>query len=54
MQQLRQRDQPVLVFTVGVMTLLSKEEAECERYALIQLEEGWESLEADRVLRSIA
>ncbi|MEQ8295920.1 MAG: helix-turn-helix transcriptional regulator [Nitratireductor sp.] len=50
-QQLRQKDRPILVFTVGVMTLLPKAEAEGARYALIQLEGGWESLEADRVLR---
>lgn len=50
-QQLRQKDRPILVFTVGVMTLLPKGEAEGARCALIQLEGGWESLEADRVLR---
>jgi transcriptional regulator with XRE-family HTH domain len=48
-QQLRRKDQHPMVFTVGVMTLLPEDEAEEGHYALIQLEEGWESLEADRV-----
>lgn len=50
-QQLRQRDRPPLIFSVGVMTLLPKDQAEGTKYALIQLEGGWESLESDRTLR---
>jgi hypothetical protein len=47
-QQLRQKDQRPLVITVGVVTLLPKDQAEGVRYGLIQLEGGWEKLEADR------
>lgn len=47
-QQLRQKDRPTLVFTVGLMTLLPKDGSEGSRFALVQLEGGWESLESDR------
>jgi hypothetical protein len=50
-QQLRQKDRSLLIFTVGVMTLLPKDQAHGIKYALIQLEGGWESLEIDRTLR---
>lgn len=48
-QQLREKDRPVLVFDVGLMTLLPKEQAASTRFALIHLEGRWESMEADRV-----
>ncbi|MBX9791836.1 MAG: helix-turn-helix domain-containing protein [Sphingomonas sp.] len=47
--QLRQKDQSRLIFTVGLMTVLPKEGSEGTRYAVIQLEGAWESLEEDRV-----
>jgi hypothetical protein len=46
-QQLRQKDRARLVFTVGLMTVLPKEQA--TRFAMIQLEGAWESMEEDRV-----
>lgn len=47
-QQLRQKDRPILISTVGLMTLLPKDGSEGSRYALVQLEGGWESQESDR------
>jgi len=47
-QQLREKDRPTLVFSVGLMTLLPKDGAEGSRYALVQLEGRWESMESDR------
>ncbi|MER8875225.1 helix-turn-helix transcriptional regulator [Mesorhizobium sp. M0684] len=50
-QRLRVKDRPALVFRVGVMTIQPEDGVVGTRYALIHLEGGWESLEADRVLR---
>lgn len=47
-QQLRQKDRSRMIFTVGLMTVLPKE-AEGPRYAMVQLEGAWESMEEDRV-----
>ena len=47
-QQLRQKDRSRMIFTVGLMTVLPKE-AEGTRYAMVQLEGAWESMEEDRV-----
>lgn len=47
-QQLRQKDRARMIFNVGVMTILPKEGATGTRYALIQLEGAWESMEEDR------
>ena len=48
-QQMREKDRPVLVFTVGLMTLLPKDGVKGTRYALVQLEGRWETLESERV-----
>lgn len=48
-QQLRQKDGSRLIFKVGVMTILRREGADATRYAMIQLEGAWESMEEDRV-----
>ncbi|RWB70769.1 MAG: XRE family transcriptional regulator [Mesorhizobium sp.] len=50
-QRLRENGRPTLVFRVGVMTIQPKEGVDGTRCALIHLEGGWESLDADRVLR---
>lgn len=47
-QQLRQKDQLPLVFDVGVVTVLPKTENDGMRYALVTLEDGWETVAADR------
>lgn len=47
-QQLRQKDRARMIINVGVMTILPKEGATGTRYALIQLEGAWESMEEDR------
>lgn len=47
-QQLRQKDRSRMIFTVGLMTVLPKA-AEGTRYAMVQLEGAWESMEEDRV-----
>lgn len=47
-QQLRDNDRPRLVFSVAVMVILPKGDAPEKRYAMIQLEGGWETLEEDR------
>jgi hypothetical protein len=47
-QQLRQKDRARMIFNVGIMTILPKEGATGTRYALIQLEGAWESMEEDR------
>ena len=47
-QQLRQKDGSRTILTVGLMTVLPKER-EGPRYAMVQLEGSWESIEEDRV-----
>ena len=48
LQRLRQKGKPDLVLNVGVMSIQpAKEEAEI-RYALIELDGAWESVEADQ------
>lgn len=47
-QQLRQKDGSLTIFTVGLITVLRKE-SEGPRYAMVQLEGAWESMEEDRV-----
>jgi transcriptional regulator with XRE-family HTH domain len=48
-QQLRQKDRPRMIFTVGLMTILPKEGAQETRYAMVELEGAWENMEEDRV-----
>ena len=48
-QQLRQKDRSRLIFTVGVMTILPKEGAAGTRYAMIELQGAWETMEEDRL-----
>ncbi len=48
-QRLRLKDKPSLVFQVALIVLLPKDEADGERYGLVQLEGAWETLEQDRV-----
>lgn len=47
-QRLREKDRPDLVFVVGLMSIQTKKDAEGERFALVQLDGAWETLEADR------
>jgi transcriptional regulator with XRE-family HTH domain len=47
-QRLQEKGQSDLVFTVGLMSIQPKEGADGTRYALVQLEGRWESLEKDR------
>jgi hypothetical protein len=48
-QQLLGRGQPPLVLDCGLMSIQKSEGAAGERYALVQLDGAWESLERDRV-----
>lgn len=48
-QCLRIKGQPDLVATIGLMSLLSAKDAETMRFALVELEGGWETLPKDRV-----
>lgn len=48
-QQLRQKDRSRMIFTVGIVTILPNEGAAGTRYAMIELEGAWESVEEDRV-----
>jgi transcriptional regulator with XRE-family HTH domain len=48
-QVLRQKDHADLVFNVGLLSIQPKEGAEGRRYALVQLDGGWETTKEDRV-----
>ena len=48
-QKLVERGIPTLVFDVGLLSFLRAEGTSGTRYALVQLEGAWESLEKDRV-----
>jgi hypothetical protein len=48
-QKLLDRWKAPLVFDVGLMSILKTEDAVGERYALVQLDGAWETLERDRV-----
>jgi len=48
-QQLRQEDHPRMIFRVGLMTISPTDVTDGARYAMIQLEGAWESVEEDRV-----
>jgi transcriptional regulator with XRE-family HTH domain len=48
-QVLREKGRPDLVFVVGLLSIQPKEGADGRRYALVQLEGRWETIEADRV-----
>jgi transcriptional regulator with XRE-family HTH domain len=48
-QVLREKGRPDLVFTVGLMSTQPKEGAQGRRYALVQLEGKWETVDEDRV-----
>jgi transcriptional regulator with XRE-family HTH domain len=48
LQRLRQKGKRDLVFDVGVMSIQPAKGAEGTRYALIELDGAWESMEADR------
>ncbi|WP_420345389.1 helix-turn-helix domain-containing protein [Pelagibius sp.] len=48
-QQLSGRSGSVIVFDVALVTLLPRDQAGGERYALVQLQGSWETLEKDRV-----
>lgn len=47
-QQQRYKDRPPLIFTVCTFSVQPKAATEGVRYALIHLEDGWETLEGDR------
>ncbi len=47
-QQRRQKDRPPLVFNVGLVKILPKTENDGMRYAIVTLEDGWETMAADR------
>jgi transcriptional regulator with XRE-family HTH domain len=48
-QQLRQKGRSRMIVTVGVMTILPREGAGGTRYAMIELEGAWETMDEDRV-----
>jgi hypothetical protein len=48
-QQLREKDRPALVLTVGSMVIRPNQARGATRYAVVQLEGQRESLDADRV-----
>jgi transcriptional regulator with XRE-family HTH domain len=48
-QVLREKDKPDLFFSVGLMSIQRKENGEGRRYALIQLEGRWETVDEDRI-----
>lgn len=48
-QVLREQGRADLLFTVGLMSIQPEEGAEGRRYALVQLEGKWETLDEDRV-----
>ena len=48
-QMLREKGRPNLVFVVGVLTVQQKSNAAGTRYALIELEGRWETMDEDRV-----
>ena len=48
-QQLRERGRPRLVFTVGLLSILPKAESQETRFALVELDGAWETLEEDRL-----
>ncbi len=47
-QQLRQKDRSSLVIEVALVTILPKHENDGTRYGLVSLEDGWETVPADR------
>ncbi len=49
-QQRPYKDQPHLVFDVNLVSILPKADSEDVRYALVELEGSWETLEEDRPL----
>jgi hypothetical protein len=48
-QLLRQKSHDDLVFDVGLLSIQSKDGVEGRRYALVQLEGGWETTKEDSV-----
>jgi hypothetical protein len=47
-QQQRQKDRPPLVVDVGLVAILPKANSDGTRYGLVTLEDGWETVPADR------
>ena len=48
-QQLRQKDGSRMIFTVGLMSVLPAKDEVDTRYAMVELDGAWESMEEDRV-----
>ncbi len=48
-QQIRQKDGSRMVFTVGLMSVLPTKDAAETRFAMVELEGAWETMEEDRV-----
>jgi transcriptional regulator with XRE-family HTH domain len=48
-QMQRSKNLPTLIFNVGLLTVLSKEESENYQFAFVNLEDGWETLPEDRI-----
>jgi transcriptional regulator with XRE-family HTH domain len=46
--QWRQRGRPPLIVEVGLLAFLAKDSGAGERYAMVELEEPWETVEEDR------
>lgn len=46
-QRLREKGKSDLVFTIGIMSIQRKDEADGERFAIVELEAPWETLEED-------
>ena len=47
-QRLREKGKPDIIFDVGLMVLLPKDQADGERVVMVQLDGAWETLEQDR------
>ena len=47
-QQLKVVGKPPLVFDVGLLSIQPKDGADGDRFALVQMNDGWETLEEDR------
>jgi transcriptional regulator with XRE-family HTH domain len=47
-QRLRENGKPDLIVLVGLMSVRPKQDSDGERYALVQLDGAWETLEEDR------
>ena len=47
-QRMREKGKPDLIFLVGLLSFRPKKESDGQRYALVELEGAWETLDEDR------